>query len=487
MSGWDPATGGSQDPPPPTPPPPARERSKRSPRSRARLWVGLGAGTALLVVVVVLAAVLVSAGSGVPPGTPDGVQLEQLLPPSAALPNGWYLVYTPSSSASFLQLGSAPPRPIDACTDFNQGFDLGAPGDTFVSSASETANYGAGAGDGFLRTDLYGVMPGGASATILAVSGWARRCSSYTVTGSFGGIHFSRHYTVTAAAAPGLGGQNLDVRATEQKPASAGPLFQVTDNNTLLVRAGNDLIVIECLGPPPSMITSLAGLATPMIRKLPSASTLPATAAGPRTAPVPSPGLTDAQLERLLPRTGLPAQFQTANSLSYSDATSGGGGAVPLARPPAALPCSQIPMLEDGGITQFDVNYLNVAYLEGDSPDSNGLDVVIDEPSRPPLADADFSALKAAAARCPRVRGNAAGLITTYKTVVTTVPGLGDENVNIRLDPLSANEWPGPQGPQDILLVRVADALVLVDWYYSLPGTSGPPAASIARPIVEKL
>jgi hypothetical protein len=509
MTGWNPAPGGGQDPPPgpqggsglggrpPAPPPsgyqvpappqpPGRGRPpgrRRPRRSRAKWWIGLGA--AALVVAVAIAVVIVTAGggSGVPPGTPNGAQLQEILPTSAQLPSGWYLVFTPSGSTSFLPPGKLPPRPIAACLDFGQGFDLGAAGDTFVSSASETADFGAGPGDGFLRADAFGVEPGDASAAIKAISGWVTRCSSYSVQES--GVDL--HYTVTAAPVPGLGDQSLDVRVTQQ-PLS-GSKAPATDNNTLLVRVGNDLIAIECIAPPGSLITSLASLAAPMVRKLPTAATLAVSQTGPKPAPVPSPGLTDRQLEALLPRSGLPAEYNSS-SLSYSDQSNDIVGAVPYTRPPTPLSCSDLPKIEGTGLTNYDVNWLNLAQLTGYSPNSDALDVTIDETSNPGLAAQDLSTLQADASQCHRLRTDVATIIDVYAIKVTTVPGLGSQNVNVYFKPVSSNL--GPFGAQDILMVRVGDALVMVDYSLpnppgSSPGVTVPPVDAIARAIVARL
>jgi hypothetical protein len=440
------------------------------------LWITLGAGTALLValVVIISAVALHGPGSGVPPGTPTTAQLARLLPPSKALPAGWYLVYARNDGSPYLQTGSAPPRPIAACYDFNEGFDLGFAGDKYLSGASETAQYGAGPGDGFLRVVLFSVLPGDAAAAIQAVRDSAGRCSSYTNN------HIS--YTVaTATAAPGLGDESLDVHVTQL--TSTAPLYS-TDNNTLVVRVGNDLIVIMCLAPPGTLITSLASLATPIIKKIPSASTLPTSAPpGPEAVPAPSPNLTVGQLKRLLPvHAGLlPAEYYQGQPLSAGSDSSVGPFNYPFARPPATLSCTQIPHLEGSGLTELDVNYRNVAYLDMYSIDSNALDVVIDEPSSTALTDADFSALKEAAARCPTLSYNAAGLITTYTTVVTSVPGLGNENINIQMNPTASNTSGEISGPQDILLVRVGGALVMVDYNLSTPGQVVPAVAAIAR------
>jgi hypothetical protein len=440
----------------------------------------------VLAVAVIVAVTVLPTGSGTA-ATPNGAQLSQLLPPSVDLPSGWYLTYIAPGRTTFLHPGAAPPVPIDACLDFSAGFDLGAAGDTFLSLASESADHGAGPGDGFLRIDLFAVVPGDAAAAIDAIRGWVRRCPSYTVKTPYFGIR----YTVTAGPVPGLGDQSLDVRVTEHPPPGRGPkAARLTDNNTLLVRVGDDLIAIECLAPPSSMITSLAGLAAVMARKLPFAATLAVSRAGQRPPPpVPSPGLTAAQLERLLPRAGLPPEY-TPSSLTYTDASNDDPGAVPPASPPAALSCAELPKLAGTGLTTYDVNDLNVAYLEGYSPNSDALDIVLDEASTPALAAADVTALRRAAARCPALTTSEATVTNTYQIVVTSVAGLGDQNVNVYFRPVSSNLT--LPGAQDILLVRVADALVLVDYDNSLPagsqpGITIPPVVSIARPIVAEL
>jgi len=199
---------------------------------------------------------------------------------------------------------------MDQCADFNLGFDLGAPGDTFVSSASESADFGSGPGDGFLRADLFAVMPGDANLALKAVSGWVARCSSYSVTSAFDGLTTTIGYTVTAASVPAVGSQSLDVRVTGHPPA--GLSNAPVNNNTLLVAVGNDLIAIECVAPATSLISSLAALAAPIAKKLPSASALPTSgpALSPRPTPAASPNLPFSKLNSLLPvSSGLPAEF----------------------------------------------------------------------------------------------------------------------------------------------------------------------------------
>jgi len=456
---------------------------RRTPRPR--LWLALGGAAVIVVVAIVVAAVLVAGkgGPGVPAGTPNGAQLEQMLPPSQALPHGWYLSYAPKEPTTFAQPGRLPPRPLNACLDFNQGFDLGVPGDTFLSAASETALFGAGPGDGLLRADLFGVEPGDAAKAISAVDGWVRRCSSYTVVSHY----YKIHYTVTAAPVAGLGDQSLDVRVTMHRPAQAGAkLLPLISNNTLLVRVGNSLIAIECLAPRNSMIASLTGLAAPMVRKLPTVASRPASgpAARPRPTPAASPDLPAKQLNELLPTTsGLPAEYYQGNPGSPVDFPNPGN--VPLTRPPAAMTCAQLIGLTNGAsLRQYDVNYRLVAELNEFDPSSNGLDVAVDEVTNTALASVDLSALQSSAAACPRVSQTEAGDTDVYKPKVTAVPGLGDQAVNVYLAPVSGTF--GPPGSADILLVRVGAALVLVDYELSTPGRA-PPVTTIAGRIVAKL
>lgn len=506
MSGWNPSAGSGQDPygrpdegshgadadltgtqyPPPAgavPGPPGPRRSRRR-RSRARLRAAVSGGAVLVVTIVAVTACGSGPrpGPGVPASTPTGVQLEQLLPTSQALPAGWYLISEPKGSAAYVETGSAPPRPLDQCEDFNLGFDLGVAGDKFLSLASETAQYGAGPGDGSLRADLFAVAPTDAAAAIDAVKPWVARCSTYTTSGTFGGVSIARNYTVTATTVPGLGDQSLDVRVTEQKPPGSLP---PTDNNTLLVRVGNDLIAIECLAPPRSLIASLAGLAAPMARKLPTAPRLPKSGPATRPAPVASPNLSFSELNRLLPVTsGLPAQYYQGNPATPIDWPMPGD--VPLTEPPT-LSCAQLLGLTDGAnIYQYYVNYRDVAYLSELDLNSNALDVAIDQVTNEGLAIADVAELKTAATRCPQVSQTLAGSTYTYKTVVTSVPGFADQNVNVYLDPVSASGGADLPGPADVLMVRVGAAFVLVDYNLSLPGPA-PSVTSIARPIVDKL
>jgi hypothetical protein len=454
------------------PPGPRRRR-----RSHSRLWISLGVGTALLValVVIISAVALHDPGSGVPPGTPTTAQLARVLPPSKALPAGWYLVYANNDGSPYFQPGSAPPRPITACYDFSAGTDLGLAGDTFTSLAAETAQYGAGSG--FLRIVLFSVLPGAGAAAIQAVRDWVPRCSSYTVN--------DISYSVTAAAVPGLGDESLSLHV---KQLTGFAPFSSNDTDTLVVRVGNDLVVILCKAPPQQQITSLASLATPIIKKIPSASTLPTSAPpGPEALPAPSPNLTVGQLKRLLPvHAGLPAEYyQGQPPLSAVSDSNVGQFNYPLVRPPATLSCNQIPQLQGyGSLTEFDVNFRNVAYLDVYDLNSNAMDVVIDEPSTMALADADFSAVKEAAARCPTLSYNSHGLITTYRTVVTSVPGLGNENINIQMTPTASNISGEISGLQDVLLVRVGGALVMVDYSLVVPGQVVPSVAAIARPVV---
>jgi hypothetical protein len=454
-------------------------------RRRSRRWLALAGAAVVVVAAILVAALLVANGGGpnVAAGTPNGAQLEQLLPPSAALPSGWYLSYTPSEPTTFAQPGHLPPRPLDACLDFNEGFDLGVTGDGLLSAASETALFGAGPGDGLLRADLFGVAPNDAAASIKAVDAWAQRCSSYTVVSHY----YKIHYTVTAAPVAGLGDQSLDVRVTMHRPSQlGGNLLPLISNNTLLVRVGTSLVAIECLAPPKSMIASLAGLAAPMVKRLPTAATLPTSgsAARPRPTPVASPDLSASQLNRLLPTTsGLPAEYYQGNPATPVDWPNPGN--VPQTRPPMTMSCAQLLGLTSGGsLREHDVNWREVAELNEYDPNSNGLDVAIDEVTSESLAGADVTALQASAAKCPRVSQTEAGDTEVYQTKVTSVPGLGDQAVNVYMDPVSGTY--GPSGPADVLLVRVGAALVLVDYELSLPG-HGPSVTSIAAPIVARL
>jgi hypothetical protein len=460
---------------------------RRSRRKRTRLWLVLGGAGVVVVAAMLVAGLLTSGSSGGGPnaqaGTPNGAQLEQLLPAAKALPQGWYLSYAPSEPATLAQPGHLPPRPLDACLDFNQGFDLGVAGDTFLSAASETALFGAGPGDGLLRADLFGVVPGDAAKAIKAVDGWAAHCSSYTVASQY----YKIHYTVTAAPVAGLGDQSLDVRVTMHRPSQPGAkLLPLISNNTLLVRVGNSLVAIECLAPPNAMIASLAGLAAPMVRKLPTAATLPDSgpAARPRPTPAVSPDLSASQLNKLLPTTsGLPAEYYQGDPATPVDFPNPGN--VPLTRPPETMSCAQLISLTAGAsLREFDVNYRVSAELNEYDPNSNGLDVEIDEITTAALATADVNALRASALACPKVSNTEAGDTLVFKPEVTAVPGLGDQAVNVYLDPLSGTD--DLPGSQDILLVRVGAALVLVTYELSLPAQA-PPVTTIASRIAAKL
>ncbi len=491
MTGWDPAAGG-QDPPPerpaggpygpsaggsqppgPSPSAPLRPGPGRPRRSRAKLWLGLGAGIAVVVVVVVVAAVvLLGRGPGAPPGTPNGLQLEELLPKTAALPAGWHVTYLPAESASLIPAGTQPPEPINACFDFNLGFDLGVAGDTFVSAASETARDGAG----FLRINLFGVLPGDGAKAISAVQAWAGQCSSYT--------DGPLTYTVTAAPVPGLGDESLDVHVTQQASGGFGP---ATDNNTLVVRVGNDLISIECLAPPDLLLSSLASIAAPMAKKLPAASSLAYSAPPPAPSPSPAkpakpappltPNLTAGQLQRLLPiHSGLPPAFYQTAPQYANDSES------PPYLPSQRLTCSKLPLMEGQSFTSIYFNFRNMAYSMASDNNSDEIDVLLDEPGTAALADSDYGGLQELAARCPKYTYQG----ETYKTVVTSVPGLGNEDIYVKMTPV-AGQAAGGLGAQDILLVRVGnDGLVMVDCDMSA-GDRAPSLIPIARSLVPKL
>jgi hypothetical protein len=480
-------------PSPASPPPPRRPGSRRS---QARLWIGLSGAAAIIVAAVVIAAVIIahpSSGTpssrtpgGIPAGTPLGVQLQQLLPPPTALPQGWNLVSEPHGSATFGQAGKLPPQPMNQCLDFDQGFDVGAPGDTFVSSATESADFGAGPGDGFLRADLFAVMPGDTTLAIKAVGTWVARCSSYTVANQY----YDIHYTVTAAPVPGLGDQSLDVHVTEYRPSGTGAnLLQLTDNNTLLVGVGNDLIAIECLAPANSMINSLAALAAPMVKRLPSASALPTSgpALRPKPTPAASPNLSPNQLNNLLPvSSGLPAAYYQNNPESPIDWPSPGDA--PLTSLPGPMSCSDMESLTDEGfIYQFDENYREVATLADTDDNDDSMQVSIDEVTTDALASDDVAALKSTAVGCPQFSVTAGSFTWSYTTAVTSVPGLGAQNVNINLQPAPGNAAAGePDGPVDLLAVRVGAAVVLVSYNMPQPGPI-PPLATIAGSIVDRL
>lgn len=452
MTDWNPAgSGGSQEPP--------------THRSHTKLWIGLGGGLALAVVIVVVAAVVLLKGPNVPAGTPNQYQLREILPSSEALPSGWRVTYRPQPLGTYITAGSLPPRPINACLDFNIGFDLGIAGDTFVSLASETARNGSG----FLRIDALGVLPGDAAKAISAVKSWARQCSAY----SDGPVS----YTVAAAPVAGLGSESLNVITTQQT-GTAG--LNVFDNDTLVARVGNSLIAIECIAPPSLLPKSLASIAAPLVRKLPAASALaytvpkPVPTAKPKPAAPLTPDLSAAQLQALLPfHSGLPrAYYQTTpQGASYTDP--------PPYNPPARETCSKLPLLEGAGFITQDANFKVSAYVSSTDLNSDNLDIVLGEPATAALANADYTALAELAAKCPAFSARQ----ETYKTKVTSVAGLGEENIYIKMKPVAGNGL----GAQYILLARVGnDGLVMVDCDMSA-GDAPPSLVPIARAMVAKL
>jgi hypothetical protein len=380
MTDWNPAgSGGSQQPP--------------THRSHTKLWIGLGGGLALVVVIVVVAAVVLLKGPNVPAGTPNQYQLREILPSSDALPSGWRVTYRPQPLGTYSTAGSLPPRPINACLDFNNGFDLGIAGDTFVSLASETARNGSG----FLRIDALGVLPGDAAKAISAVRSWARQCSAY----SDGPVS----YTVAAAPVTGLGSESLNVITTQQ---TGTPGLNVFDNDTLL----------------------------PF-------------------------------------HSGLPrAYYQTTpQGASYTDP--------PPYSTPARETCSKLPLLEGAGFITQDANFKVSAYVSSTDLNSDNLDIVLGEPATAALANADYTALAKLAAKCPAFSARQ----ETYKTKVTSVAGLGEENIYIKMKPVAGNGL----GAQYILLARVGDdGLVMVDCDMSA-GDAPPSLVPIARAMVAKL
>jgi hypothetical protein len=453
MTSWSPAgSGGSQEPP--------------TRRSHTKLWIGLAGGLALVAVIAVVAAVALLKGPNVPAGTPNQYQLREILPSSEALPSGWRVTYRPQPLGTYITAGSLPPRPINACLDFNIGFDLGIAGDTFVSLASETARNGSG----FLRIDALGVLPGDAAKAISAVKSWAGQCSAYTD----GPVS----YTVAAAPVPGLGNESLNVITTQQT-GTAG--LNVFDNDTLVVRVGNSLIAIECLAPPSLLPKSLTSIAAPLVRKLPTASALaytvpkPVPSAKPKpTAPL-TPDLSAAQLQALLPfHTGLPRAYYrfAPQGASYTD--------VPPYNPPAREPCSKLPVLEGEGFATSNSNFRRSAYVTATDSSSDELDVLLGETGTAALASADLTSLQKLAAACPTF--SAGG--ETYKTRVTSVAGLGRQNVFVKMKPVAGNGL----GAQYILLARVGnDGLVLVNCDMSSPQDPPPSLVPVARAMLAKL
>ncbi len=408
-------------------------------------------------------------GTGVPPGVPSGPQLRELLPKTQALPAGWRVTYAPAP-ARYVQAGSKPPVPLTACYDFNTGFDLGVAGDTFLSVASETAYNGPG----MLRIDLFGVLPADAAKAINAVKAWVGRCSSYT-SGPIA-------YSVTAAPVPGLGDQSLDVHVTPT--ATGGVTAPVFGRNTLVVRVGNDLIAIECAAPSGLLLSSLSGIAGPVARRLPSASSLAVSAApapaSPRAAspaPVPSPNLTAGQLQALLPvRSGLPSAFYQTTPQYES-----GNDAPPYSRP-GSLPCRDLPDFGDQGFIEFDPNVTTEADEQASDDNSDEIHVWLVESASAALTSADFSSLREFAARCPSLEF----LHETYRTTRTPVPGVGNESFYVRMRPVSGIAA-GGLGEQDILLARVGnDALVMVACDMSA-GDPAPPLVPIARSLARSL
>jgi hypothetical protein len=441
-------------------------RPRRARQSHTKLWIGLGAALALVVVIVAAAALMLLEGPNVPAGTPNQYQLREILPSSQALPSGWRVTYRPQPLGTYITAGSLPPRPINACLDFNTGFDLGIAGDTFVALASETARNGSG----FLRIDALGVLPGDAAKAISAVRSWAGRCSAYTD----GPVS----YTVAATPVAGLGGESLNV-VTTQRTGTGG--LNVFDNDTLVVRVGNGLIAIECIAPPALLPKSLASIAAPLVKKLPTASSLAYTV--PRQVPTPkpkpatrlTPDLSAAQLQALLPfHSGLPpAYYQTTpQGASYTDG--------PPFDAPAREHCGKLPMLEGVGFTTQNVNFRDSAYVMATDSDSDVLHVLFGETGTAALAGEDVASLQRLATACPTFSAGA----ERYKTKVTSVPGLGDQSVFVKMRPIAGNGL----GAQYILLARVGnDGLVMVDCDMSSPADPPPSLVPIARAMVAKL
>jgi hypothetical protein len=431
---------------------------------------------ALLELAAVLLAVALagcSSGGSVPPATPSGLQLRELLPATRALPAGWHVGYAPVP-ASHVQAGTQPPAPLAACYDFNTGFDLGVAGDTFVSLASETAYKTAGNGRGMLRIDLFGVLPGDAAKAISAVRPWVGQCSSYTD----GPIT----YAVTAAPVPGLGDQSLDVRVTPT--ATGGISVPVNALNTLVVRVGNDLIAIECVAPPGLLLSSLSPVAAPLARRLPSASSLAVTALPrspsgrpPGPAPVLSPNLVGAQLERLLPPpSALPPPFAAA---AVNDSSSDEG---PASQTPARLPCGKLPGFETEGFVQDDPNVRSEADLETSDSHGDQINLWLAEPATAALTSADYDSLRKLAGRCPRLEY----VQETFRTTVVPVHGVGNEAFYVRMRPV-AGISAGGLGEQGIVLARVGDdALVMVACNMSA-GDPAPSLIPLARSLARKL
>jgi hypothetical protein len=208
------------------------------------------------------------------------------------------------------------------------------------------------------------------------------------------------------------------------------------------------------------------------------------TTATPQPKPTPklSPDLSAGQLEALLPISrGLPASYYRLGKPFLSDDSS--AGKFPLTKPPTNLTCKQLPDLEGEGLTAYDFNYLNSAVESATNPNSEQVDIVLDEPSSMTLTSEDFNEFQSAATKCKELTFAK----VTFKTTVTSVPGLGDQNVNLYMRPVSTTGNLGLGGSLDMLLVRVGSALILADDDLSALSQTGPPLAKIAAALVKKL
>jgi hypothetical protein len=205
---------------------------------------------------------------------------------------------------------------------------------------------------------------------------------------------------------------------------------------------------------------------------------------GPPT--VPAAKFSPAQLQAMLPGNGngIPAPYSTS-----SPALSLPG--LPFPEAPQKITCSE---LHDffGELTAYDINYAAEASVTATDSSLDTMSVVIMESDSVSYAQQDVAALRAAGSRCPTTTSS----IGTWRVSVGSVPGLGDDNVNVAM----AASSPGPDGtqngPQDILLARQGSDLVEVDYQLSSPpgpSQSGlgpsvvPPSATIIRSILARL
>lgn len=203
---------------------------------------------------------------------------------------------------------------------------------------------------------------------------------------------------------------------------------------------------------------------------------VPSTAdRGPATSAAPDPTATGTQLKTLLP-----AGSDLASGVTVTDASDSG----PDWTPPGSLPAPVLPGADCAALPQITADEASAdyraAYAKATITVKNtAIAQIVLAATNPGDAARQIEEVQALAARCQTFSApNAVGTAVGGTVTATTVPGLGDEALDVRITatgPDAANY----QQPE-LVLVRVGDKLAVVsDAYPSQDNGSALKAAKV--------